>query len=118
MLRSLRPKAGQFRFGPLMKAKKRYRLRSQTVGKESNLIFCRKYLKRFSKGWEGRWEVLVWDWRSLKQLSRAMAAKFMRRIKEAELALPSRSSLKLRKRKPTKHPQLCPRSSTERTRVS
>src|SRR5207248_8497580 len=101
MLRSSRPKAGQFRFGPLMRAKKRYRLRSQTVGKESNLIFCRKYLKRFSKGWEGRWEVLVWDWRSLKQLSRAMAAKFMRRIKEAELALPSRSSLKRRKTYPT-----------------
>src|SRR5436305_5257623 len=118
MLRSSRPKAGQFPFAPLMRAKKRYRLRSQTAGKELNLTFCRKYLKCFSKGWGGRGEVLVWDWRSLKQSSRAMAAKFMRRVKEAELALPSRSSLKLSKRKPTKHPQLCPRSSTDKTRVS
>src|SRR5438094_7622608 len=101
MLRSSRPKAGQFPFGPLMRAKKRYRLRSQTAGKELNLTFCRKYLKCFSKGWGGRWEVLVWDWRSLKQSSRAMAAKFTHRVKEAEPALPSRSSLKRRKTYPT-----------------
>src|SRR6266480_5045400 len=99
MLRSSRPKAGEFPFAPLMRTKKRYRLRSQTAGKESNPTFCRKYLKCFSKRRDRR-EVLVWDWRSLKQSSRAMAAKFMRRVKEAELALPSRSSLKLRKRKP------------------
>src|SRR6478672_8220470 len=95
MLRSSRPKAEQFPFGPLMRAKKRYRLRSQTAGKELNRTFCRKYLKCFSKGRGRRCEVLVWDWRSLRQWSRATAAKFMRRVKEAELALPSRSSLKL-----------------------
>src|SRR5882724_1665450 len=100
MLRSSRPKAGQFPFGPLMRAKKRYRLRSQTAGKELRLTFCRKYLKCFSKGRRRCCEALVWDWRSLKQSSKAMAAEFMRRVKEAELALPSRSSLKLRKRKP------------------
>src|SRR5205807_9810228 len=100
MLRSSRPKAGQFPFGPLMRAKKRYHLRSQTAGKELNPTFCRKYLKCFSKGWGDRCEVLVWDWRSLKQSSRAMAARFMCRVKEAELGPPSRSSLKRRKRKP------------------
>src|SRR6266576_941873 len=99
MLRSSRPMGAQFPFGPLMRAKKRYRLRSQTAGKELNRTFCRKYLKCFSKGRGRRCEVLVWDWLSLKQSSRAMAAKFMRRVKEAELALPSRSSLKLRKRR-------------------
>src|SRR4029079_184707 len=118
MLRSSHPKAGQFPFGPLMRAKKRFCLRSQTVGKELNLTFCRKYLKCFSRGWAGRWEVSVWDWQSLKQSSRAMAARFMRRVKEAELAPPSRSSLKQRKRKPQYHLQLGPRSSTERTEVS
>src|SRR5205085_1418808 len=105
MLRSSRPKAGQFPFGPLMRAKKRYHLRSQTAGKELNLTFCRKYLKCFSKGRGRRCEVLVWDWRSLKQSSRAMAAKFMRRVKAAEPALLSRSSLKLRK---TKRPNSVP----------
>src|SRR6476660_6220369 len=100
MLRSSRPKGGQFPFGPLMRAKKRYRLRSQTAGKELNPTFCRKYLNCFSKGWAGRWGVLVWDWQFLEQSLRAMVAKFMRRVKEAELALPSRSSLKRRQRKP------------------
>src|SRR6476619_3041651 len=108
MLRSSRPKGGQFPFGPLMRAKKRYRLRSQTAGRELNRTFCRRYLKCFNKGRRGQWEVLVWDWQSLKQSSRAMAARFMRRVKEAELALPSRSSLRLRKRK---RPYLRPRSS-------
>src|SRR4029077_11954599 len=70
------------------------------------------------KGWEGPWEVSVWDWQFLKQSSKAMAARFMRRVKEAELAPRSRSSLKQRKRKPQYHLQLGPRSSTERTRVS
>src|SRR5947207_6872475 len=101
MLRSSRPKAGQFPFAPLMRAKKRYHLRSQTAGKELKLTFCRKYLKCFSKGRGRRCEVLVWDWRSLKRSSRAMGAKFMRRVKEAELALPSRSNLKPRKRSVT-----------------
>src|SRR6476660_9755040 len=114
MLRSSRPKAEQFPFGPLMRAKKRYRLRSQTAGKELNRTFCRKYLKCFSKGWEGPWEVSVWDWQFLKQSSKAMAARFMRRVKEAELAPRSRSSLKQRKRKPQYHLQLGPRSSTAR----
>ena len=58
-----------------------------------------KIFEMFQQGVGGRWEVSVWDWRSLKQSSRAMAARFMRRVKEAELALPSRSSLKRRKRK-------------------
>src|SRR5205814_6310288 len=105
MLRSSRPKAGQFPFGPLMRTKKRFCLRSQIAGKELNRIFCRKYLKCFSKGRGHRGEVLVWDWRSLKQSSRAMAAKFMRRVKEVEPALLSRSSLKLRK---TKRPNSVP----------
>src|SRR5438046_4830065 len=111
MLRSSRPKAGQFPFAPLMRAKKRYHLRSQTAGKELKLTCCRKYLKCFSKGRGRRCEVLVWDWRSLKQSSRAMAAKFMRRVKEAEPALLSRSSLKLRK---TKRPNSDP--GDERTK--
>src|SRR5437868_9770293 len=106
MLRGSRRKAGQFPSSPLIRAKKRYRLRSRTAGKELNLTFCRKYLKRFSRGRGGRWEVLVWDWRSLRQSWRAMAARFMRRVKEAELALPSRSSLKLRKRYPLTHLRL------------
>src|SRR6185437_14094378 len=118
MLRSLHPKAGQFPCGPLMKEKKKYLLRSQTAGKELNRTFCRKYLKCFSKGWEGPWEVLVWDWQFLKQSSKTMAARFMRRVKEAELAPRSRSSLKQRKRKPQYHLQLGPRSSTERAEVS
>src|SRR6266513_1016423 len=108
MLRSSRPKAGQFPFSPLMRAKKRYRLRSQTAGKELNPTFCRKYLKCFSKGRGGHGEVWVWDWRSLKQSSRAMAAKFMRRVKEAELALPSLLSLKLPRTKSRNIPNSVP----------
>src|SRR5437763_17065004 len=101
MLRSSHRKAGQFPFGPLMRAKKRYHLRSQTAGKELNLTFCRKYLKCFSKGRGRRCEVLVWDWRSPKQSSRPMAAKFIRRVKKAKPALLSRSSFKLRQTKRT-----------------
>src|SRR5690348_13032892 len=112
MLRSLHPKAAQFPFGPLMRVKKRCRLRSQTAGRELNLTFCRKYLKCFNKRQGNRWGVLVWDWRFLKQSSRAMAAKFMRRVKEAELALPSRLSLKLRRTKSRKHLQFGPHSLT------
>src|SRR4029077_17904694 len=95
MLRSLRPKAGQFPCGLLMRARKRYLLRSQPAGKELNLTFFRKYLKCFNKARGVHCEVLVWDWRFLKQSSRGMTAEFTRRAKEAELALPLRSSLKL-----------------------
>src|SRR5438552_1961433 len=103
MLRSLHPKAGQFPCGPLMRAKKRCRLRSQTAGKELNLSFCRKPLKCFNKGAGGHWEVLVWDWRFLKQSSRAMAAKIYASSKGSETGAIFTIELKLRKTKHRKH---------------
>jgi hypothetical protein len=57
-----------------------------------------KIFELFNKGRRGLWEILAWDWQFLKQSSRGMTAKFMRRVKEVELALPLRSSLKRRKR--------------------
>src|SRR5207302_10082754 len=96
MLRNSRPNAGQLRFAPLMRDGKRFCLRLQTVGKESSLIFCRTYLMPSSKEWRPG-KVLVWDWRSLKQLSRATAARFTHRANEGERALPSHSRLKVQK---------------------
>src|SRR6266480_5399134 len=112
MLRNSRPNAGQLRFAPLMRDEKRFCLRLQTVEKESSLIFCRKYLMPSSKEWRPG-KVLVWDWRSLKQLSRATAARFTHRAKDGDWALPSQSSLKLRKTKLLPYLQRCPRSSTD-----
>ena len=56
---------------------------------------------------EDRYRVLV---ESVRRYAIFMAAKFMRRVKEAELALPSLLSLKLCRTKSRKHPDSVPHS--------
>jgi len=62
-----------------------------------------KAFEMFQQGCGGPLEVLVWDWRFLKQSSRAMAAKIYASSKGSETGAIFTIELKLRKTKHRKH---------------